>query len=456
MRLRVALGVHRCARLHHVTYTAVTDEEEHDETTDWEHEVEIAIVGSGFSGLAMAARLKRAGPRRLRDPRARAARSAGPGARTPIPVVAATSPATSTRSRSRPTPSGARRFSPQPEIHEYLRSVADRRGAARARPLRLRARERRLGRRARALAAADLVRHDQRPGADRRRRAAARAEAPRDPRPGGFRGHDLSLRDLGSRPRARRRARRGDRHRRQRDPVRAADPARGRAAAPVPAHRAVGDAAPPAPDHRGSSARPSAASRPCSGGCARRSTGAARRSRSRCCGSTLAPLLRKVGEAHLARSVADPELRAKLTPDYLPGCKRILVSNDYLPSLGRANVEVVCEGIAEVRGRTIVGADGSEREVDTIILGTGFHVLDMPIAERIGDGEGRSLAEHWDGSPQRAPRDHGRRLPQPLPAARPEHRAGPQLGRLHGRGAGRLRARRRSTTCATRGSRRSR
>ncbi len=114
----------------------------------------------------------------------------------------------------------------------------------------------------------------------------------------------------------------------------------------------------------------------------------------------LAPLLRLVGEGHLRRSVRDPELRAKLTPDYLPGCKRILVANDYLPSLGRPNVEVVTDGIAEVRGRSIVSADGTEREVDTIILGTGFHVLDMPIAERICDGEGRSLAERWDGSPR--------------------------------------------------------
>jgi cation diffusion facilitator CzcD-associated flavoprotein CzcO len=114
----------------------------------------------------------------------------------------------------------------------------------------------------------------------------------------------------------------------------------------------------------------------------------------------LAPMLRRVGEAHMARAVPDPELRAKLTPDYLPGCKRILVSNDYLPSLAQPNVEVVCDGIEEIRGRTVVSTDGSEREVDTIILGTGFHVLDMPIAERICDGAGRSLAEHWDGSPR--------------------------------------------------------
>jgi len=101
---------------------------------------------------------------------------------------------------------------------------------------------------------------------------------------------------------------------------------------------------------------------------------------------------------HLARQVPDPVLRAKLTPDYKPGCKRILVSNDYLPSLGRPNVEVVTAGIQEIRGRTIVGLDGTEREVDTIVLGTGFHVTDLPIAERVRGDDGRTLAEHWGGS----------------------------------------------------------
>jgi cation diffusion facilitator CzcD-associated flavoprotein CzcO len=114
----------------------------------------------------------------------------------------------------------------------------------------------------------------------------------------------------------------------------------------------------------------------------------------------LAPLLRAIGNRHMSRQVPDPELRAKLTPDYLPGCKRILVANDYLPSLTRPNVELVCDGIAAVRERSVVTSDGVERDVDTIILGTGFHVTDIPVADRIRDGEGRSLAETWDGSPQ--------------------------------------------------------
>ena len=66
----------------------------------------------------------------------------------------------------------------------------------------------------------------------------------------------------------------------------------------------------------------------------------------------------------------------------------------------RENVEVVTDAIREVRPRSIVTADGTEREVDTIIFATGFHVTDMPAAERVRGRDGRSLAEVWDGSPQ--------------------------------------------------------
>jgi cation diffusion facilitator CzcD-associated flavoprotein CzcO len=112
----------------------------------------------------------------------------------------------------------------------------------------------------------------------------------------------------------------------------------------------------------------------------------------------LSKIIEKAGRKHLERQVKDAELRAKLTPDYSPGCKRILVSNDYLPSLENPNVELVTDGIAEVREHSIVDRNGVEREVDTIILGTGFHVTDLPIAERVRGRDGRTLAEHWDGT----------------------------------------------------------
>jgi cation diffusion facilitator CzcD-associated flavoprotein CzcO len=103
---------------------------------------------------------------------------------------------------------------------------------------------------------------------------------------------------------------------------------------------------------------------------------------------------------HLTSQVADPELRAKLTPRYTMGCKRILLSDDFYPALTRPTVEVVAERIREVRGSTIVTADGAEREVDTVIVATGFHVTDAPIAARVRGREGRTLADVWRDGPR--------------------------------------------------------
>jgi cation diffusion facilitator CzcD-associated flavoprotein CzcO len=103
----------------------------------------------------------------------------------------------------------------------------------------------------------------------------------------------------------------------------------------------------------------------------------------------------RVARAHLARQVRDPRLRAALTPDYTIGCKRILISNDYYPAVSAPNAELVTAGIAEVRPHSIVTRDGLERPTDTIVLATGFHVTDLPIAERIAGREGRTLAEVW-------------------------------------------------------------
>jgi cation diffusion facilitator CzcD-associated flavoprotein CzcO len=101
----------------------------------------------------------------------------------------------------------------------------------------------------------------------------------------------------------------------------------------------------------------------------------------------------------LERQVPDPELRAKLTPRYELGCKRILPTDEWYPTLTQPNVEVVTDGIREIKARSIVSADGTEREVDTIIFGTGFHVTDIPLARRLHGRDGRTLAETWDGSP---------------------------------------------------------
>jgi len=103
---------------------------------------------------------------------------------------------------------------------------------------------------------------------------------------------------------------------------------------------------------------------------------------------------------HLGAQVADPTLRAKLTPSYRMGCKRILLSDDFYPALTQANVEVVTERIQEVRASSIVTADGMERQIDTIILATGFHVTDMPAAQYVHGRDGQTLANAWSDGPQ--------------------------------------------------------
>ena len=108
----------------------------------------------------------------------------------------------------------------------------------------------------------------------------------------------------------------------------------------------------------------------------------------------------RVARRHLERQVPDPALRERLRPQFTIGCKRILFSDDWYPALGRPNVELVTDAIAEVREHSIVTADGEEREIDTIIYGTGFHVTDTPFAGRVRGRDGRTLAETWNGSPK--------------------------------------------------------
>ncbi len=103
---------------------------------------------------------------------------------------------------------------------------------------------------------------------------------------------------------------------------------------------------------------------------------------------------------HMHAAVSDPVLRQKLTPDYTLGCKRILISNTYYPALAQANVEVVTDGVRQVVSEGVIGKDGVLRPVDAIIYGTGFQTKDLPFAHLIRDGQGRTLASAWQGSPQ--------------------------------------------------------
>ncbi|GHO88486.1 flavin-containing monooxygenase [Dictyobacter formicarum] len=107
----------------------------------------------------------------------------------------------------------------------------------------------------------------------------------------------------------------------------------------------------------------------------------------------------RFAQEHLARQVPDPLLREKLTPHYMMGCKRILVSDDFYPSLGQPNVELVTEPIREIKAHSVVTADGREHEVDTIICGTGFHVTDAPFPQHVRGRHNQTLAEKWNASP---------------------------------------------------------
>src|SRR6478672_5552556 len=116
-------------------------------------------------------------------------------------------------------------------------------------------------------------------------------------------------------------------------------------------------------------------------------------------GFTLQPKLalpaKKMALANLAKGVPDPALREKLTPTFEIGCKRILISNTYYPALAADNVEVVTDRIAKVTGNAVVTEDGVERPIDVLIVATGFFTTELPITEHITGREGRTLAAQW-------------------------------------------------------------
>ena len=106
-----------------------------------------------------------------------------------------------------------------------------------------------------------------------------------------------------------------------------------------------------------------------------------------------------VAKRHLAAQVADPMLRAKLTPSYTIGCKRILVSDDYFPAVAQPNVDLVTDHVRAVVADGVVTDDGRLHPADVIIFGTGFRATDPPIAPRVVGRHGTTLATAWRGSP---------------------------------------------------------
>lgn len=111
----------------------------------------------------------------------------------------------------------------------------------------------------------------------------------------------------------------------------------------------------------------------------------------------LARVIQRVARLNIRRAIGDAVLARRLTPEYTIGCKRVLISNEWYPMFRRQNVELVTDGIREIREHGIVTSDGVERPVDCIILGTGF-VVDPRIYMQnfpVTGLPGHELARDW-------------------------------------------------------------
>ena len=117
----------------------------------------------------------------------------------------------------------------------------------------------------------------------------------------------------------------------------------------------------------------------------------------------LRTVIRQKALRHLRRQIPhDAELRRKLTPDYAIGCKRILLVNDYYPTLTRSHVELITGGIGEITRDGIRDKAGNFRPADAIIFGTGFDVAQTmtgaPIIGRDGGKLGEGELEAYKGA----------------------------------------------------------
>jgi cation diffusion facilitator CzcD-associated flavoprotein CzcO len=104
----------------------------------------------------------------------------------------------------------------------------------------------------------------------------------------------------------------------------------------------------------------------------------------------MAPL-QQMGRRHIERQIADPGLRAAVTPDYTIGCKRILLSSNYYPALQRPNVDLITDDITGISQTAVITADGAAHEADVIIYATGFKVVDSVPSLNVTGREGRKL-----------------------------------------------------------------
>ena len=103
---------------------------------------------------------------------------------------------------------------------------------------------------------------------------------------------------------------------------------------------------------------------------------------------------------HLNAQISNPDLRAKLTPDYPVGCRRILISDDFYPALERDNVSLVTDGIGQIEGRGVRTADDTLHEIDFLVYATGFETTGWNWSVDVKGRSGQSLNEAWADVPE--------------------------------------------------------
>ncbi len=109
----------------------------------------------------------------------------------------------------------------------------------------------------------------------------------------------------------------------------------------------------------------------------------------------LSKRLKQAALDHLEASVSDPEIRAKLTPDYAAGCKRRVIADDYLTMFNRDNVHLVTDGIERIEANGIRDKLGNLHEIDVLIEATGFKPFDITDYVEVCGRDGQQLKEVW-------------------------------------------------------------
>uniref|UniRef100_UPI0025E13363 flavin-containing monooxygenase n=1 Tax=Arenimonas sp. TaxID=1872635 RepID=UPI0025E13363 len=103
---------------------------------------------------------------------------------------------------------------------------------------------------------------------------------------------------------------------------------------------------------------------------------------------------------HRRVQLPDPALRAKLEPSYPLGCKRIIYSSDYYPTLTQPNVRLVTEGIERLTPTGIRTGDGRDIPLDALVCATGFDTVHLLQSLQVRGRGGRTLAEAWNDGPE--------------------------------------------------------